>query len=170
MDGCEQRLQVSFLVMTWNYKAKLRCVHFSPVVANGSVILELSSLALRVRLSQRERIDTLHVFSIFSSPVGRGIKGEGKPATPSPETKSSFAEKFEDRIADIIDIFHRQFAVDRQRKNLVHGCFGFRQPRQVGKEFGDGRLLMIRHRIVHPRPDSRSEERRVGKECRSRWS
>ena len=32
------------------------------------------------------------------------------------------------------------------------------------EEFGDGRILL------EPRERSRSEERRVGKECRSRWA
>src|SRR5437870_13756002 len=36
--------------------------------------------------------------------------------------------------------------------------------------FGQQRLAVVFHRIVMPDGYSRSEERRVGKECRCRWS
>ena len=65
-----------------------------------------------------------------------------------------FAEKFQDGVANIIDIFQRQFAIDRQRQNFFHYGFGVRELWQVRIKFRDRRLLVIRHGIMDAGADS----------------
>src|SRR5438552_5832973 len=63
--------------------------------------------------------------------------------------RGELAEKFQDSVANVIDIFHRQITVNRKRKNLSHDFFRLRQARQVGTRLDDGWLLMVRHRIMN---------------------
>ena len=49
---------------------------------------------------------------------------------------------------------------------LKEGC----SYREIAKRMGIGRNTIAKYRKGDPKELSRSEERRVGKECRSRWS
>src|SRR5256885_17035858 len=81
-------------------------------------------------------------------------------------TTEIYTLSLHDALPIFVTIFPHGFFQRQTRRGRIGGI---RSPAQ-GRDELDNRLLVARHRrelIAHV---LRSEERRVGKECRSRWS